>query len=590
MDSKTKFDFEFVGNIKGSFLIPSYQRGYRWGKDEVQQLLTDILQNGEHDYLLQPVVVRHDGGLYRVIDGQQRLTTIYLIYKYCFDNDSVRCLEPLFTIQYETRPQSKEFLAFSYQEMTNKKDLNIDFWFIHNAYYCIDQWFTEHTQDFKLNLIHTIYRRLNRRVKVIWYEADESEDEKKLFARLNIGKIPLTNAELIKAMFLSGSNIDAEKTNLSNRQLQLLHQQNELAIQWDMIEQELSRESFWYFLTNAAPERYQTRIDLIFDLIAGTTSDGQPYRTFQYFDSRMRDNRKQNDFGGLKQIWEQEVLHTYLSLKDWYEDRELYHKIGYLISSQFKTLAEIYQLSKEKPKSIFKHQLDLLIKESIALNGKSLEELSYDEDAELIRKILLLFNVESVRGDEGEIIWFPFDRFKRENWSLEHIHAQHPETMNHQDLWRDWLRLQLKSLEVIVDPADRSGQELMMRVRPYCDEEHPISGAEFRSLQKDIVDGYFAKDSNADSVHSISNLALLDCNNNAALSNSTFDVKRREIIERDQRGAFIPHCTKMVFLKYYSKSSDTQIHFWSEDDRRSYLSRIKDVLEPYIDKEENTDV
>ena len=51
-------------------------------------------------------------------------------------------------------------------------------------------------------------------MKIIWYEVDKNEDAIALFARLNIGKIPLTSAELVKAMFLSRDNnesMDKEK-------------------------------------------------------------------------------------------------------------------------------------------------------------------------------------------------------------------------------------------------------------------------------------------------------------------------------------------------------------------------------------------
>ena len=70
------------------FYIPSYQRGYRWNKYEVLDLLNDIAEFqprlvGDTDektwYCLQPVVVKDNNGVFEVIDGQQRLTTIYLL-------------------------------------------------------------------------------------------------------------------------------------------------------------------------------------------------------------------------------------------------------------------------------------------------------------------------------------------------------------------------------------------------------------------------------------------------------------------------------------------------------------------------------
>ena len=49
---------KLVGNIKGKFRVPSYQRGYRWTKTQVEQLLKDIIT-------LKPKS-RDDGGIFHV--------------------------------------------------------------------------------------------------------------------------------------------------------------------------------------------------------------------------------------------------------------------------------------------------------------------------------------------------------------------------------------------------------------------------------------------------------------------------------------------------------------------------------------------
>ena len=66
--------------IEGAFFIPSYQRGYRWTADEVTKLLDDIWESTGKRYSLQPIVVKSlGGGKWELIDGQQRLTTLFLI-------------------------------------------------------------------------------------------------------------------------------------------------------------------------------------------------------------------------------------------------------------------------------------------------------------------------------------------------------------------------------------------------------------------------------------------------------------------------------------------------------------------------------
>ena len=79
--SNIELETRNVGDLKGLFFLPDYQRGYRWGKDEIERMLDDLYENGTHPYCLQPIVVKTVGDRYELIDGQQRLTTIFLIYK-----------------------------------------------------------------------------------------------------------------------------------------------------------------------------------------------------------------------------------------------------------------------------------------------------------------------------------------------------------------------------------------------------------------------------------------------------------------------------------------------------------------------------
>ena len=75
---------------------------------------------------------------------------------------------------------------------------------------------------------------------------------------------------------------------------------------------------------------------------------------------------------------------------------------------------------------------------------------------------------------------------------------------------------------------------------------------------------------------------MLNTSDNAALNNSTFDVKRNVIIDMDKKGQYIPFCTKMVFLKYYTPSEDNQLHFWGQADRIAYVKEMNRVLKEYL--------
>ena len=108
-----------------SFYIPAYQRGYRWTEQEVIDLLNDINEFTPREvndtektwYCLQPIVVKQKGeNEYEVIDGQQRLTTVYLILHLLNQDYVVKKQDKLFSMDYQTRKGSKNFLGYGYFE------------------------------------------------------------------------------------------------------------------------------------------------------------------------------------------------------------------------------------------------------------------------------------------------------------------------------------------------------------------------------------------------------------------------------------------------------------------------------------------
>ena len=110
-----------------------------------------------------------------------------------------------------------------------------------------------------------------------------------------------------------------------------------------------------------------------------------------------------------------------------------------------------------------------------------------------------------------------------------------------------------------------------------------LDGSGFENLHSQVIAVLSAEGINSEEdLDSISNLALLKFENNAALNNSTFDVKRNKIIELDKKGQYIPFCTKMAFLKYYTPSDGNQIHFWGQADRKAYIQAMNDTLKNYL--------
>ena len=99
---------------------------------------------------------------------------------------------------------------------------NIDFFHMQLGYQAICDWFKG-----KSSQINDIESAFLNNVKVIWYELQHGVDSIAVFTRLNMGKIPLTNAELVKALFLRSSNFALE-----GKQAQDLNQLK-IAQEWD---------------------------------------------------------------------------------------------------------------------------------------------------------------------------------------------------------------------------------------------------------------------------------------------------------------------------------------------------------------------
>ena len=580
-----------ISEISGNFIIEAYQRGYRWGKDEVESLLEDIseIPDGQK-YCLQPVVVKNENGVYELIDGQQRLTTLYLIMKYLNAYIDIN-----YTIEYTTRKSvnghkgSKELLETIDTIDLDASSSNIDELFIKKAYGLVKAWFKGEKSK-----MMNFANKLQKYVTIIWYEVDDDEDSVNIFTRLNIGKISLTNAELVKALFLSRGKKDSNGRYAGNPYGIEEKKQHEIALGWDSMEKDLHDEKFWTFITNKKADKYPIRMELLFDMIEMKPSDESDFYTFNSFYKRFKNSDNKYD------TWE--LIERYMQqLKEWYNDFDLFHHIGFLVAigTSVKSLLDI-AMSRDNPikKSDFRLKVLDLIREKMVFkagdkdNNEVIDyaELNYEKHPEEIKCVLLLFNVETIRQKGDENIRFPFNRYKNDGtWSLEHIHAQNSETLKTNQEWKDWLVIHKKSLKGLdVSPEEkRKIEDVIYRMDTVIGHinEKGYRGSirdEFNAVAPAVIDILTDGDDKSQ-MHTLSNMALLTVGENASLNNSTFDVKRMKLIAMDKAGEYVPTCTRNVFMKYYS-SSDTKLHFWSEEDRKDYIEAMNCVLFDYIEK------
>lgn len=321
----------------------------------------------------------------------------------------------------------------------------------------------------------------------------------------------------------------------------------------------MQNDRLWYFLTGNKVTT--NRIEFIFDLMNEDEDKNDTYSTFRYFSKKFIIKSQEN----IENNWK-EIKDYFQRFSEWFDDRELYHKIGYLICIKVTTIKELYLKSSTMSKSEFKNYLDQLIKND--LKNVKLDELQYGDKN--VKKVLLVYNVLTMLLSAQDNSYFPFDIYKNGKWDIEHITSVKdtiPE--KNRELW-------LADAKSFIDYNQPEAQELIERSNT-CDCNNDL---EFKSLFEDIV-SHFNSDFNDEDINDISNLSLLDSETNRGYKNAVFPLKRKTIINRDKAGVFIPICTKNVFLKYFSEYPP-KISFWTQDDRIKYEEDLYKVLNNYL--------
>jgi uncharacterized protein with ParB-like and HNH nuclease domain len=624
--------------LEMNFYIPSYQRGFRWTKQQVEDLLNDIYgfatkknKSEKEFYCLQPIVVKkhiwekvHDNKDifkkegWELVDGQQRLTTIRILLSYFIKTHLIgksfkeRYNKDVFSIEYETRSNSEYFL----NNITGGNNENIDFYHISEAFTTISNWFSNKVIQEKImlddicdSILRTlVYNQTNKKsegvVQVIWYELNENENPIDSFIRINLGKISLTNSELIKALFLQERFFGNNKFDNENELAKL--RQLEIANDWDRIENSLQNEDFWWFL-NKSENLVSSRIEFVFNLITSVAKNQDDnleetigtdyYDTFRYFYQKFD---KHDDFDTLKKEWDI-VKEYYLTFEDWYNNPVWYHYIGFLVYSG-ESIFDIFGYTKRDSET----QNEIKTKQEITSSlikriSKSFEHISWKIDEEMnpfldlsfsnkeekqkIKDLLLLFNLQHiVKQSENNILIykFPFKSFKeikningvKTSWDVEHIDSFTKNPLKDRNTQVEWISNALE------DVGDKLSEDLLIYSKEFISNNG--NNLDFFKLQNEISIAVGEGDNDDKSKNNIGNLTLLDAGTNRGYGNALFPTKRRKIIEKETAGVFIPICTKNAFLKYFDAKGSTGKVNWTISDIKKYRTEIADTLIDFL--------
>ena len=350
-------------------------------------------------------------------------------------------------------------------------------------------------------------------------------------------------------------------------------------MKWDEIENLLEDDEFWYFLTNKKLQYKfeKTRIDLIFDIYEKILGENN---VFDYIEKEIYKNtdNKEKIWNDLKSIYE--------CLREWYDDSELYHLVGYYIyisnEKYIDTVANLVnryaphlkddnnEQEKIENKEKFKEELykkirdDLENEYNVYINNlkgtnrknknssigdfeKMVDKIEYcDEGRNLINKILFVFNCLSMIDTEERI---SFNKFKDEKWNIEHIYPVHDdiETLNDEKKKGELVESLKHFLENInkTDEKNKDGKEKDKHDEKLNDNIEKIK-TKLENFKQNYNDESFSDIamaidkivSNSTTLmddttkNSIGNLVLLNETINKGYRNDLFIQKRKVIIDK----------------------------------------------------------
>lgn len=606
--------------LKGkTYIIPYQQRGYKWTSSNVEELLCDLREFIEETnskkriYCLQPLAVVPVGvNRYVVLDGQQRLTTLYLLYKYLY-GQSPYVFDYERDVDHENFMTRSSFMANIETISDDQASSKIDFYYIHNAYKHIGEvfmnWATQSSIDSETN---TVNEELDRYVKifkillegakeekslqVIWYKVvGDNKKQHEVFSNLNSGKIHLTNTELIKALLL-------------NRVSGLPDQEREEAAAiFEQIEQQMQNDHFWYMFNADEVHNGQTRMDFLFNLVANCKKSDYEIDARWSF----RNYFSKPEKGTLSEKWKQ-VRHTFLRLKDMYDDIYCYHYIGFLTyNSNDNTLNSTSDLlSREATHSEFVDELRQDIKSILTKRHDKIEDYTYDQSKKKdLRLLFVMHNVETILqkyaslhdNDQLKLRTsferFPFELLHRQKWDIEHIASNTDadfKTPKDRDSWLESIKADLEKKYSSIQVQDLEARYLRTKKK---EDFNVLYKTIMCKCDQDIPDGIKDDAEDGKDKMQVGNITLLDSHTNRSYHNALFPRKRRYIIvangltdindtdEKKISKLYVPPCTFAVFTKAYNKGANLSLNAWTQSDADAYVMDMKQKLSFYYANE-----
>jgi len=399
-------------NLK--YNIPNYQRGYKWTKGNIEVLLNDLRnffdnnqENGKY-YCLQNITICKNGSVFNLIDGQQRITTLYVLLAdgqqrittlyvllafFNYQNASLNLLPDFndwqdkldYSIKHGNDLGTDSFIKENIVtgKIWNSEDKlepkHKDEFYLIEVCDAIKKWFDNtdeqgreaNKQWFEKNKELYTACFLDR-VKLIVNDVSESNSdtkEQQLFANINGAKVNLDGADLMRAVLITRS---AKEKYIKNNDDNLVNEfRVRMGIEIDDMNRWWSQPNVKTFFRQLLPEDIFNEAKGSFNIEAfpinllymlyyeSKKNDATKQFSFRYFEYGIDSNGISDDnhyemYSGIRK------LHN--EMQDWYEDKQIYNYLGFLFY-RCKGRTLVYQKKEKVTINLFKEYISYGMKE-----------------------------------------------------------------------------------------------------------------------------------------------------------------------------------------------------------------------------------
>ncbi|MDB5024834.1 MAG: hypothetical protein JWP78_2589 [Mucilaginibacter sp.] len=595
-------------NVDGYYIGP-YQRTYKWGSksmsDSVPVLLTDLYEaflrgqtdeRSDPEYFLQYITVKESeingNRLFEVIDGQQRLTTlrlIFLVLKNHFGQSAPEFPDNYQMLQY-SRYDYDVFESITQMEHEDKspEDLdNQDEFYMLSAYKRCKEFF-KLVEELDPDYLEPFIKFIFESVKLIINKENVSVMPEEVFAQLNMNRVPLTNVYLIKGLLLTRSSRRYRPDHTDRGFTEILDERILMGGIWDEISSWINLHEITRFFFGNPSDKADGMTMLLRLVKPAGKAESNVVRTFR---SSLQSGVLSGEYllfndyhDGIRSAQDaftllEQIRHTYQRMRSWHEEPILYNLLGYRQETENKHFETTAMLLSKANNTQVQTELEGYLK--LQLNpSPAIKQLRYDNGKRQIQRVLLALSVfpEAINRNHR----FDFFRYASENWTLEHIFPQNPKSgkfIIKDD--RNWLLSQIE-LRNDEDPEEKEA------LKAQINSGNEIEASKIDWILLSVTD-----------VHQLGNMALLSSKVNSALSNGFFNTKRKILVKRINEGNFVPQHTIDAFSKMLGTSGledadgnaadfDDTYETWSDNDANTHrlwiINRVSKLFKPYLNE------